>query len=603
VNKVQKQIKALDSYFIGNIGESEINIIYQRNKIACTSLGTSDFGEDILCDIFSHSEEYKTNIRTKFSFRTQVKTTEEIKKEGYIRQTSKGFSISLESKLLNLWSDSYYPVVLAIWDCSNNKGYWCFPVEQINTIDLKKDKPTIVLKFDNIFDNEGVSRIKEKVESYYNNIFKIDKSKYKCTIYPIWMPKYRLFTSAEVYNIFSTDKLAIKKVDNISEMIPSFLASYNNCNFNGAVSGVEFSDEPQPIEKFMGRIYDFINKVELKVNNYEWAGFIISPIEIISETDDRVISNLTDWTCISMIGDKIVSDFQYNYGLGTDYIYSRKVRALSDEQDLFVHKSGDFAVEVFSVGYPFVTRNSQSQLMHELRNKSFCILDISKCSLEEVNVIMGWCNKNNYRFIELEEDDNRVIISHMYFEQGNFGTMLPGVLTWGEWDKLNFESEEFTNTIPYGKTVDQIGKQRIFKKYFNNNEQFSGLYLLKYSQALDSEALCHKDRIIKFLSYIEPINMENYKEIIKLTKQEIGDIFEQFTLVHIHYERVTDIILEVRPALEQSTQEAIIKVEKIYHNLIKVLKSENIKQNNMGYYIKYRLDRWIPEKIVNINSD
>lgn len=246
-------------------------------------------------------------------------------------------------------------------------------MEQINTIDLKKDKPTIVLKFDNIFDNEGVSRIKEKVESYYNNIFKIDKSKYKCTIYPIWMPKYRLFTSAEVYNIFSKDKLAIKKVDNISEMIPSFLASYNNCNFNGAVSGVEFSDEPQPIEKFMGRIYDFINKVELKVNNYEWAGFIISPIEIISETDDRVISNLTDWTCISMIGDKIVSDFQYNYGLGTDYIYSRKVRALSDEQDLFVHKSGDFAVEVFSVGYPFVTRNSQSQLMHELRNKSFCI--------------------------------------------------------------------------------------------------------------------------------------------------------------------------------------------------------------------------------------
>lgn len=222
MNKLNKQIRALDSYFTGNIGELEINIIYQRNKIACTSLGTSDFGEDLLCDIFSHSEEYKTNMRTKFSFRTQVKTTEEIKKEGYIRKTSKGFSISLESKLLNLWLDSYYPVVLTIWDCSNNKGYWCFPVEQVNVIDLEKDRPTIVLKFDNIFDDDGVSRIKEKVESYYNNIFKIDRAKYRCTIYPIWMPKYRLFTSTEIHNIFPSDNAEIKKVNNISDMIPSF---------------------------------------------------------------------------------------------------------------------------------------------------------------------------------------------------------------------------------------------------------------------------------------------------------------------------------------------------------------------------------------------
>lgn len=51
--------------------------------------------------------------------------------------------------------------------------------------------------------------------------------------------------------------------------------------------------------------------IKLALSSIEWVSFIISPVEIISEIDDRKISNLTDWSCLSMIGNNIISNFDY----------------------------------------------------------------------------------------------------------------------------------------------------------------------------------------------------------------------------------------------------------------------------------------------------
>ena len=158
MSKLSKDVKALNSYFTGNIGELSVNLIYQINNIVCTPLGTSDFGEDLLCDIFSLSKDKEASIRTQFSFRTQVKTTEDIKKEGYIRRTVKGLSISLSTGLLKIWEQSYYPVVLVLWEISSNTGYWCFPTEQIEISSLENETINISVEFNNTFDDNGIQR-------------------------------------------------------------------------------------------------------------------------------------------------------------------------------------------------------------------------------------------------------------------------------------------------------------------------------------------------------------------------------------------------------------------------------------------------------------
>lgn len=175
MSKLSKDVKALNSYFTGNIGELSVNLIYQKNNIVCIPLGTSDFGEDLLCDIFSLSKDYKVSIRTQFSFRTQVKTTEYIKNEGYIRQTVKGLSISMSTGLLKVWEQSYYPVVLVIWELSSDTGYWCFPTEQIETSSLVNETLSISVELNNSFDSEGVQRI--RVIHHYNPHYSQEKRK------------------------------------------------------------------------------------------------------------------------------------------------------------------------------------------------------------------------------------------------------------------------------------------------------------------------------------------------------------------------------------------------------------------------------------------
>lgn len=599
MNRLSKDVKALNSYFTGNIGELSVNLMYQKNNIVCTPLGTSDFGEDYLCDIFTDSKDNNASIRTQFVFRTQVKTTEVIQKDGYIRRTGKGFSISLQTGLLKIWEQSYFPVVLVIWEISRDIGYWCFPTEQIDNSCFENETLSILVEENNVFDSNGIQKIREQIETYYNNIYKIDKAKYQCNIYPVWMPKYRLFTSTEIHEIFPNNNARAKTISQMTDMMPAFLSSYHNCNLESYISGIEYTKKAQSLEQFWKEINEFIAGIELTLPDNEWISYIISPVELISEIDNRKISNLTDWSCFSLIRKNIISDFDYTYNVNhSNYIYSERIRATSDEQELFVHSSGDFAVEIFSTGFSFFTRKSNFQLMEMLNSKSICIVDISKCNLVEVDAIETWCSERNYCIIKLADDKDKIVISHMFFNVGHFGKLLPGVTTWKEWDAINFDSEEFLNKLPYGSPVDLLEKQSILNKYFYYAPQKPDLCLLRYSQALNSEALCHNKRCIRFVTYIESNNIDKYNEDFKVAEHNLKEICKHFNLYYESYDDIVDVILEVQPLLNQSTQEIISKVEKIYHNLIESLYLANNQQKNMAFYVKYQLNRWLPEQLV-----
>lgn len=595
---MSKEIKAQNSYFTGSIGELSTNLLFRRNHIVCTSLGQSDFGEDLLCDIFSCSQASNTYVRTQFSFRTQVKSTIEIKKEGYIRKTEKGMSIPLPTGLLKLWEQSFYPIVLVIWECSKNIGYWCFPTEQIDVRKIENDTISISVEWNNIFDDEGIQKIKKQIESYYLKIYKTNNSKYKCNIYPVWMPKYRSFTPIEIYNnIPIKNSSGTKVVLCSSGMMPTFLSSYYNCNIGGYIAGVEYLVDSQPLEQFWDNVYEFITQINPNLSNNEWIAFIISPVEIISELDERRISNLTHWTSFSLIEDRIVTDYDYTFNLSEDYVYSEKVRASSDEQEFFVHRSGDFAIEIFSVGFSFLSRKADFDLISKLKSKSFCIIDISQCTVKEVEKISEWCEKKGYQFIELEDDKNKIVISHNFFGISNVGTFMPGINTWKDWDDLDFGSKEFLEQIPFGCPLEVRDKEQIFNKYFNE-EIYSDLCLLRYSQTMNAEALDHTDRNVRFITYVGIFDAHECDIYFKIARGELEKVLEHFELYYELYEDMSNIILDICPEFNQSTMEIVTLAENIYHNLVVTVRENSDKQENMAYYIKYCLDRWIPEKFV-----
>lgn len=596
---MSKDIKAPDSYFTGNIGELSTNLIYQRNHIVCTSLGKSDFGEDLFCDIFSGSQKSNTYVRTRFSFRTQVKSTIEFEKEGYIRKTKKGLSVSLSSGLLKLWEQSYYPVVLIVWECSKNIGYWCFPAEETDVEKIENKTVTISVKYDHVFDDEGVQRIKKQVESYYlTKVYKTHNAKYKCNIYPIWMPQYRILTSMEIYNNTPIQESGnMRAITSLPNMLPAFLSSYHYCEFGGYITGIEYIADAQPMEQFWNGIFEGIIQIKPHLSDNEWIAFITSPVEIISELDERRISNLTEWTSFSLIENRIITDFNFTFDLSENYVYSEKVRGWSDEQEFYVHNSGDFAVEIFSAGFSFHTRKTDLELMTAMRNKSFCIVDISQCSDKEIEQIVEWCREREYRFVELNNDKNKIAITHKLFDITNVGTFLPGIVTWKDWDDLQFESKEFLEQVPFGKPLKSKEKEMIFNKYFQK-EKHSDLCLLQYSQTLGAEALDHGNRNIKFVTYVGIFDERKCGIYFEDTQKKLKEKLNYFELYYEIYEDMSNIILEIRPELHQSTRQIVDLVEEIYRVLVVKIRKLSSRQENMGYYVKYCLDRWIPEKLV-----
>lgn len=309
-----KDIKAPDSYFTGTAGEDIVKFYLKQWKVACTSLEKSDFGEDILCDIFSTSEDGATNIRTNLSFRTQVKTSFKIENEGYIRQTSSGFSVSIETVLLNLWLKSYYPIILVIWDISAGNGFWCAPIEEIKNKDISK-QDTISIHFDksNDFQSSGKA-IKEYVEGYYNEILKLSTSQLRCFIYPLWMPKYRLFTSFEVCKML--EKSAVGSYCCfLANQLPGFLSSYNSLNIGAYLSCIEYEDKARSADEYLSKLKDFLLNISLPIYGNFWVSFIISPIEIVTTNVYRVVNEVTNWTCFSKIENTLHTDFDYTFSI------------------------------------------------------------------------------------------------------------------------------------------------------------------------------------------------------------------------------------------------------------------------------------------------
>lgn len=590
-------VKAKSSYFTGRVGETGVQKIFYKNQIACNSLGQGDFGEDILCDIFSTSEDCSAYVRTKFSFRVQVKATKSIQKDGYIRRNKNGASISISVGLLQLWAQSYYPVVLVIWDESTDSGFWCFPIEQLNK--LKNDQKTQSINFDytNKFDDDGVACIKQKVEEYYSNIFKTDNTLFRCNIFPVWMPKFRMFTVCEVNDHFKTFKNG-RYVNKYAHNLPSFLTSYNNCNYDGCIASFEYKTKSQPLSRFWDEFYKSLESIKFGLKGKDWVAFVVSPVEIVLDAEDRCVSNLTDWTCFSLIGGRVVSDFEYNFELSDKYTYSIKMRATSADEDFFLHSSGDFAVEVFAKGFSSHTRNSEFELRLAVINKSFCALDISDCSAEDLEGLKKWCDKTNACYVELNEDKNNIFITHPFFKIIGYDLLLPGVATWHDWDNLNFDSEKFLAKIPCGRVLDKTQKNKLFAKYHLDASATTEFFLLPYNQALRGEALVHNERIIRFIAYIGTINKKDCESYLKQSREQLKGIVNDFDLYIEPYEDITDIILEVKPPYDQSTREIVDSVETVFDDLVLALRKRSGRQANMAYYIKYELDRYIPESLV-----
>lgn len=588
-------VKASSSHFTGKVGEDYVSFMFHKNNIACTSLASSDFGEDILCDIFVASNNPKIKVRTEFSFRTQVKSTECLSPDGYIRKTAHGCSVSLPVELLNTWKASYYPIVLVIYDCSASCAYWCFPAEQITNDYSENKTQSISVNFEDLFDDDGINRIRAKIIEYYSNLFKLQDASLKCSIFPIWMPQYRLLTMLEIHDLFPARE-GLKQSYKPINLLPSYISSYHTCQYGETIYCLEYSSSYQSLDSFVTNLVNYLNTINYTPTEEKWLSLIISPIDIVTKHENRRISTATDWVSLSLLSSGLIYDHSHNFELGPNYYHSEKTRALSDDSDLFIHKSGDFAVETLVESYLFNSRKQQSSLTYNVLDKSMCILDISECTELQITTLEEWCHNNDHQLM-MAEDAVHAIIAHPFISFGSYGSTLPGTATWNEWDKLTYNTPEFSRTIPCGIPLPKAEKLSFLDNYLSSQSNTSDTCLLDYSHAIYGETLLHNKRTIRLICYISPMDPTRCNDILTDTMKKLHSIYPNCCLYCDEYDDLWDIILDIAPETSESTQHAVSLVEETFHVLVAKLKKESNTNKNMAYYTKMLLNRWIPSCI------
>jgi len=593
-----KEIYAKETYFVGASGENRVQSILNSWKIATTKISDSDFGEDVLCDIFISSNQ-NTYIRTNLTFRVQIKSSASFIEKSYIRKTSNGYSFSLDKALLRLWLDAYYPIILIIWDQKDEKGYWCIPGNDLSFNDVCTDGTKALHFYKDLLSSE--TEIKEYIEHYYMSLYKSKNSQNKCSIYPIWMPSYRHFTYFEIQEFFGEHiqnndiQCALASTD----YLPSFLTPYPMLNIDG-LSCLEYKFSPASLSEYIAKLYNYF-PINASCSNNEWVSYIVSPIEVLSE-ENRVINRLTDWTSYAYINNTIYSDFEYCYNISDDFYETIPVRATSDSQQLYIHKSGDFATMIGASGYALASRIYFSNQHKKNIEKCFCVWDISNCSKEDLMTLDKWCNENDISYSELGDDEGLIIISHPMFINSGEGIMYPGIVTWKEFDNNDFQSQNFIKKIPVGNCPEEHIMKSVVERYIHiTKDVISDEFFIQKESYIRGEVLNHSNRIIYFISYIKVDNIDIVNNIIDSYNTKINEnnmISNQTKLYIDKYTDFDDLILEIHPKYNITSKEAINHYAEMYSDALKLIKLYCKLRNNMAYDIKYKLDRYLPEHLI-----
>lgn len=582
-------VRANKAQFVGNIGKKRVGAILASWNIATNELKENDFGEDYICDIFSCINN--VCVRTNQSFRVQVKTTPSFSKS-YIRKTKKGYSISIKASLLNLWKSCFWPTILCVWCIEENKGFWCAPAEEFKNKDLLDTEQVTVHLFEDFESSE--EKIKSYVSNFYNRMFNTTNARFSCNVYPIWMPNYRLFTVKELLDIDTVGKQNISSES--PDSLPSFLTSYNTLNIN-SVAGVHICESKSELQEFLRYLHDkLIDMFSGVATEDTWISFIVSPIELIC--DNHSINTFTEWQSLSILDGVVIKDEEYAFKPTKDYRPTIPNRATSSDINFYIHKSDRFAIALYSETFRLLSRKENSALMNKLISNSYCAWDISKCTSEEKEALLVWCESNNLK-LEETDIDNIVVISNLLLSVGDYGVLVPGALTWKEYDEKNLEQKLLLD-IPVGRKASKNITKKIDRIYLDpNNTHYCSIDEKAF---VDGEVLNLSKRQVVFIKYIRILNktklIKKINELKSKTHQQLDSIVEKFELYikDDYTDGLADLIMTIQPRLKISSEKAIEKASSSFENTIALIEEYVDENKSMDYYIKYNLDRYIVEK-------
>lgn len=563
-------MKRNKEHIIGDVGETSSSLIFKLWGWTADKI-VSDYGEDIDCQVFIN------NLKTHYHFRCQIKST--IKNENYIRKLKNGdFSVSIDIEIAKSWLLAYYPVFLIIYDESLKNHYWINANRYIkeNLYKLSQKSISFRILACNIL-KDSKDKFLSEIKYFYENIFRIDSPVLNTNIYPIIMPNYlsinieysKTLPQSEYFEI-EPDTVNIAK-------LPSWFLNIEALNPPNIFSINIYSNENN-VEKFINQIKSFVKGWDIKIKENEWLSFIIAPIQIVSREENKSENelwnkNITNWFCLSKVGDDIFYEEQYAFQPPEGFYSQVARKAMSYEIFHHINPKDDIAIELFSSVKTSLSYKYETNIFFRQIDSQFIPW---KIKTDEEKILFDQL-PDDLTFSKVEGIENisgytRGIISRSIF---NPAVGLFHAIT--DWDDLHFNSvrNKIRNLYLKNKIVgieDEQSTSKIIHSYFDNFNEVEEQISISEKDKIDGYPLDLSRRMI-FIQRYRKIKVLDLDAIDKKLGDALDELKKRDDLYEIYsgYQEVDEyttgipiyrIFIHWRPALRDSSKDSYEKIKK-----------------------------------------
>jgi len=443
----EKRPMQTDSQSLGNVGETTVQLILQKYKWTADII-KSDFGEDIDCNVFID------NFRTNYHLRCQVKSTTQDSE--YVKKISNGdYSVSIDSCLLSAWLTSYFPVFLMIYEEESDLCHWCNPVEQIlkNPSKLEKDKPTIRVPKENIFDFNSKNVILEEVKKFYRKIQRLDESTIQCKVLPVLMPGYRIIPLHNLLGFHNNSyQLSSEIAADYLELLPSWMSVLKRIDPSSILSTIQLNSSHAELDSYLANLKQKLNSFKYPLKSNEWVTFIISPT-IIQSNNSSWSNEITSWrSYIKLENKEIIDDYEYNFEKPDGFLRQITRCGRSWPYLHSVNPDKDIALHFFGC-YEITPSIKKIKEIHNQNIKGQLVL--WKCKKNEIQQLINLIEPHelSIQVIEDQGPENLIAITTFMFDPFLGLYSLPM-----DWD--SFENGNIKNRLIQNKLISLLpGKE------------------------------------------------------------------------------------------------------------------------------------------------
>lgn len=541
-----------DSQSLGGIGETTVQLILKKYKWTADII-KSDFGEDIDCNIFID------NTRTNYHLRCQVKSTS--KDSTFLSRKKNGdYGVSVKRETLKSWMSAYFPVILVVYDDSDDTCYWCNPIEQVfdNLSKLDKKNPTINVAKSKRLDSDTKDELLELVESFYRNLLRLEESFLECKITPVLMPDYRVIP----FHHYSTSSFEEEGIStDISgdylELLPNWTSVLQQIDPSSILTSVKVSSYNTDLEVFLEKLKKKIASFSYDLEDDEWLCFVLSPIR--SQSSNSSWSNeLTYWTSYSLLEGEIIDDFSHGFSTPNGFLTQVSRRARSWDYFHHVDPENDVAIQFFACFDITPTIKKVNETRYNNIKGQFLLWICKQTEIVQLEELLIECGLS-LKIIDNVDSNCLLAITTAMFEPSLGLFQMP--MNWRSKEQGSVRKEmiehDLFNNLPgseYNGDMPLVVSE-FLKRYSNQAQEKVQITEMEYISGLPAS---HNDRLIS-VSRFQMVEDERIREIEerfeKCQKPKLKNVALEFVLIDDSWNvPIYELRLSWTPELLQSSR-------------------------------------------------